>query len=58
MLHTEATEIKARLLKAVLEKHPPQETKSLAFKLMQNYKSDSKEFKAFSALYEVMDILK
>jgi hypothetical protein len=52
------TEIKARLLKGVLEKHPPQECRDLAFKLMQKYKPDSKEFKAFSALYEVMDVLK
>jgi hypothetical protein len=51
-------QLKAQALAKVLEKHNPQQTSELAFKLMENSTPGTDEFKAYAALYEVMEILK
>jgi hypothetical protein len=51
-------QIKATLLARVLEKHNPSETADIAFALMENTTPGTQEFKAYAALYELMDILK
>lgn len=58
MSHNKNLETKAALLKAVLEKHPPEELRNLSFKLMQKQKPGSDEFRVSAALYEILDILK